>query len=42
MNQNTKRTLLRISAVILYIFLIVILYNLGRGHTIYIFNCYPL
>ncbi|NMC67730.1 MAG: hypothetical protein GYA61_05825 [Spirochaetales bacterium] len=38
MNSNIKGIIVKISAIILYILLIVFLYNVGKGHTVYIFN----
>jgi len=38
MNSNIKGIIVKISAIIIYILLIVFLYNVGKGHTLYIFN----
>lgn len=38
MNSNIKGIVVKIAAVLIYILLIVFLYNIGKGHTIYIFN----
>ena len=38
MNANIKGIIVKISAIIIYILLIVFLYNTGKGHTVYIFN----
>ncbi|MFN3411810.1 MAG: DUF6672 family protein [Exilispira sp.] len=38
MNVNIKGIIVKIAAVLIYILLIVFLYNIGKGHTIYIFN----
>jgi len=38
MNKNIKRTIMRLTVILLYFLLIVLLYNVGKGHTIYIFN----
>lgn len=38
MNTKLKGIIIKISAVLVYILLIVFLINVGKGHTIYIFN----
>lgn len=38
MNKKFKRFIIQIACIALYILLILLLYNTGKGHTIYIFN----
>ncbi|MEJ5273618.1 MAG: DUF6672 family protein [Spirochaetota bacterium] len=38
MNSKIKGALFKISAIAIYILLIIFLYNVGKGHTIYVFN----
>ncbi len=38
MNVKLRRNIIRLFSVLLYIALIVLLINIGKGHTIYIFN----